>query len=60
MLDCAVSKGTATIDQAAEFDLALPDSQKLESADFTVDRSSDVKKAETNEWHCAKKGVCVG
>ena len=49
MLDCAVGKATATIDKTKEFDLALPGSQKFESTDFTVDRTADVKKAETNE-----------
>lgn len=49
VLDCVVSKATATIDQTKEFDLALPGSQKFESTDFTVDRTADVKKAETNE-----------
>ena len=49
VLDCAVGKATATIDKTKEFDLALPDSQKFESTDFTVDRTADVKKAETNE-----------
>ena len=49
VLDCVVGKATATIDQTKEFDLALPGSQKFESTDFTVDRSADVKKAETNE-----------
>ncbi len=49
VLDCVVGKATATIDQTKEFDLALPGSQKFEGTDFTVDRSADVKKAETNE-----------
>jgi acetolactate decarboxylase len=49
VLDCAINKATATIDKTKEFDLALPGSQKFESTDFTVDRSADVKKAETNE-----------
>lgn len=49
VLDCAVGKATATIDKTKEFDLALPGSQKFESTDFTVDRTADVKKAETNE-----------
>lgn len=49
VLDCVVNKAMATIDLTKEFDLALPSSQKFEGADFTVDRSADVKKAETNE-----------
>ncbi len=49
VLDCQVGKATATIDKTKEFDLALPGSQKFESTDFTVDRTADVKKAETNE-----------
>lgn len=49
VLDCQVGKATASIDLTKEFDLALPGSEKFESTDFTVDRSADVKKAETNE-----------
>ena len=49
VFDCVVNKAMATIDQTKEFDLALPGSQKFESTDFTVDRTADVKKAETNE-----------
>ena len=43
------SEAAASIDLTKEFDLALPGSEKFESTDFTVDRSADVKKAETNE-----------
>ncbi len=49
VLGCQVDKATASIDLTKEFDLALPGSEKFESTDFTVDRSADVKKAETNE-----------
>ena len=49
VLDCQADKATASIDLTKEFDLALPSSEKYESTDFTVDRSADVKKAETNE-----------
>ena len=49
VLDCQVDKATASIDLTKEFDLVPPNSEKFESTDFTVDRSADVKKAETNE-----------
>ena len=49
VLNCKIDNATATIDLTKNFDLTLPTSEKFESTDFTVDRSSDVKKAETNE-----------
>lgn len=49
VLDCQVDEATASIDLTKEFYLALPGSKKFEGTDFTVDRSADVKKAETNE-----------
>ena len=49
VLDCQLDKATASIDLTKEFDLALPSSEKFEITDFTVDRSADVRKAETNE-----------
>ena len=49
VLDCVVDKAEASIDLTKEFDLSLPGSEKFEGTDFTVDRSADVKKAETNE-----------
>ena len=44
-----ITKATASIDLTKKFDLALPGSEKFESTDFTVGRSANVKKAETNE-----------
>lgn len=48
-LDCSLNKAEATMDLTVEFGSALCDAEKLEDTGFTVDRSSDMGKAETNE-----------
>jgi acetolactate decarboxylase len=49
VLDLASDELTVTIDCTDSFEMLLPDSEYFVNADFSLDRSEDVRRAETNE-----------
>jgi alpha-acetolactate decarboxylase len=42
-------QGTVSIDYTDNFEMLLPQSDYFTSTDFSIDRSEDVRRAETNE-----------
>ena len=49
VLDMSFDQGTVSIDYTDNFEMLLPDSEYFTGTDFSVDRSEDVRRAETNE-----------
>ena len=49
VLDLASDELTVTIDCTDNFEMLLPDSEYFVDADFSLDRSDEVRQAETNE-----------
>lgn len=49
VLDMSFDQGTISIDYTDNFEMLLPQSDYFTSTDFSIDRSEDVRRAETNE-----------
>lgn len=49
VLDMSFDEAVVSIDNTDNFEMLLPDSEYFTNTDFSVDRSEDVRRAETNE-----------
>jgi acetolactate decarboxylase len=49
VLDLAIEEAVITWDYTDNFEMILPDNDEFTQIDFSIDRSEDVRRAETNE-----------